>query len=61
MPSQSTEMRRLADAVIEGDTVVVSSPEVPDPKHVRYGWAWNPIVNLFNKEGLPAIPFRTDE
>jgi sialate O-acetylesterase len=50
-----------ADAVIDGNTVVVSSSEVPDPKHVRYGWAWNPTVNLFNKEGLPAIPFRTDE
>lgn len=50
-----------ADAVIEGDTIVVSSPEVPLPKYVRYGWAWNPKVNLFNKEGLPAITFRTDE
>lgn len=50
-----------ADAMIEGDTIVVSSPEVPLPKHVRYGWAWNPVVNLFNKEGLPAITFRTDE
>lgn len=51
----------VADAVIEGDTIVVSSPEVPLPKHVRYGWAWNPLVNLYNKEGLPAITFRTDE
>lgn len=50
-----------ADAVIEGNTVVVSSPEVSEPKYVRYGWAWNPIVNLYNKEGLPAITFRTDE
>ena len=50
-----------ADAVIGGDTVIVSSPEVSEPKHVRYGWAWNPIVNLYNKEGLPAITFRTDE
>ncbi len=50
-----------ADAVIEGNTIVVSSPEVPLPKSVRYGWAWNPKVNLFNKEGLPAITFRTDE
>ena len=51
----------FADAVIEGDTIVVSSPEVPLPKYVRYGWAWNPNVNLFNKAGLPAITFRTDE
>ncbi len=50
-----------ADAVIEGDTIVVSSPDVPLPKYVRYGWAWNPLVNLYNKEGLPAITFRTDE
>lgn len=50
-----------ADAVIEGNTIVVSSPDVPLPKYVRYGWAWNPVVNLFNQEGLPAITFRTDE
>ncbi|MEI7437680.1 MAG: sugar-binding domain-containing protein, partial [bacterium] len=50
-----------ADAVIEGDSVVVSSPEIAVPRHVRYGWAYNPIITLFNKEGLPAIPFRTDE
>ncbi|MBJ7344558.1 MAG: hypothetical protein JHD09_04695 [Gemmataceae bacterium] len=50
-----------ADAIIEGETVIVSSPEIAEPKFVRYGWAWNPIVNLFNKEGLPAITFRTDE
>jgi sialate O-acetylesterase len=50
-----------ADAVIEGDTIVVSSPEVPEPKFVRYGWALNPLVNLYNKEGLPAITFRNDE
>ncbi len=50
-----------AHAVIEGNSIVVSSPDVPQPRHVRYGWAWNPIVNLFNAEGLPAITFRTDE
>jgi len=50
-----------ADAEIDGDTIVVSSPAVPQPKHVRYGWAWNPLVNLFNKAGLPAITFRSDE
>ena len=50
-----------ADAVIDGDTILVSSPDVPEPKYVRYGWAWNPIVNLYNKEGLPATPFRTDD
>ena len=50
-----------ADAVIDGGTVVVSSLAVAEPKHVLYGWASNPVVNLFNKEGLPAIPFRSDE
>ncbi len=51
----------MADAVIDADTIVVSSPEVAAPRHVRYGWAWNPLVNLYNKDGLPAIAFRTDE
>ena len=50
-----------ADAEIEGNTVVVSAPDVPVPRYVRYGWSYNPIITLFNKEGLPAIPFRTDE
>jgi sialate O-acetylesterase len=49
-----------ASARIEGKTVVVESPEVPAPKAVRYGWANTPDVNLFNQEGLPATPFRTD-
>jgi len=43
-----------------GDTVVVSSPEVPVPTAVRYGWANVPDMNLFNTAGLPASPFRTD-
>ena len=50
-----------AKAVIEDDTVVVSSPEVPAPVAVRYSWAANPDGNLFNKEGIPASPFRTDD
>ena len=50
-----------ADARIEGDTVVVSSPRVPKPVAVRYGWADNPLVNLYNKADLPASPFRTDD
>jgi sialate O-acetylesterase len=49
-----------ADAVIDGKTVVVSSPKVAKPAAVRYNWASNPIGNLFNKEGLPASSFRTD-
>jgi sialate O-acetylesterase len=50
-----------ADAKIDGDSVLVSSPEVPQPVAVRYAWANNPTgANLYNKEGLPAAPFRTD-
>jgi sialate O-acetylesterase len=49
-----------AQAKIQGSTIVVSAEAVADPKAVRYGWANVPEVNLFNKEGLPASPFRTD-
>jgi sialate O-acetylesterase len=49
-----------AKARIEGDTVVVSCPEVKSPVAVRYGWADNPKCNLYNGAGLPASPFRTD-
>lgn len=49
-----------AKAEIKGDKVVVSAEGVSDPKAVRYGWDNVPDVNLFNKEGLPASPFRTD-
>lgn len=50
-----------ADARIEGNTVVVSSPDVPQPLAVRYAWSINPVCNLYNSEGLPAWPFRTDD
>lgn len=49
-----------ADAEIGGSRVVVSSPHVKEPIAVRYGWSDYPVVNLFNQEGLPASPFRTD-
>ena len=49
-----------ADAVIDGKTVVVSSPQVPEPVAVRYAFENNPVCNLYNREGLPAVPFRTD-
>jgi len=48
------------DAKIDGNEVVVSSAQVSAPVAVRYGWAMNPIGNLYNKAGLPASPFRTD-
>lgn len=51
-----------ADAAIEGDAIVVSSKDVPQPAAVRYAWSgafqW---ANLFNQDGLPAQPFRTDD
>ncbi len=50
-----------ADAKFDGkDRIIVSSPDVPHPVAVRYGWADYPIVNLWNRNGLPASPFRTD-
>jgi sialate O-acetylesterase len=50
----------VARAVIRGKDVVVTSPAVPRPASVRYGWAQVPDGNLFNMAGLPASPFRTD-
>jgi len=50
-----------ADAKIDGDSVIVSSEQVAAPVAVRYAWADNPVCNLYNKEGLPASPFRTDD
>jgi sialate O-acetylesterase len=50
-----------AKAEIVGNTVVVSSDKVAEPTAVRYGWANHPICNLYNREGLPASPFRTDD
>jgi sialate O-acetylesterase len=49
-----------AKAVIEGKTIIVSAEGVTAPTAVRFGWDNVPDVNLFNKEGLPASPFRTD-
>ena len=49
-----------ADAVIDGNIVVVSSPDVAQPMAVRYDWDDNPVGNFYNKAGLPAVPFRTD-
>ena len=51
-----------AKAKIEGDKVVVWNDNVTNPMYVRYAWADNPVYpNLYNKEGLPASPFRTDK
>ena len=57
------EDRKFVDAGarIDGDTVVVSSPQVTRPVAARYGWANVPDCNLLNKVDLPASPFRTDD
>ncbi|HVI44667.1 MAG TPA: sialate O-acetylesterase [Chitinophaga sp.] len=49
-----------ASAVIEGNEVIVYSDQVVTPTAVRYAWADNPVCNLVNSAGLPAVPFRTD-
>jgi sialate O-acetylesterase len=49
-----------ARALIDEKTIVVSSPQIPDPKYVRYGWANAPVVNLVNAAGLPASPFTSE-
>ena len=49
-----------AQAKIDGSTVVVSSPDVPNPVAVRYDWAHSTQANLYGKESLPALPFRSD-
>ena len=51
-----------AEAVIDGNSVVVSSQHVPEPVAVRYAYSMNPAgANLYNREGFPASPFRTDQ
>ena len=50
-----------ADATIDGTSVVLSSKQVPAPVEVRFAWANNPPLNLYNKAGFPAVPFRTDD
>jgi sialate O-acetylesterase len=50
-----------ATAEIEGAEVIVLADGVSEPKVVRYNWAAFPDGNLFNAEGLPAVPFRTSK
>ncbi len=50
-----------ADAEIDGDTIILSAPGVPHPAAARYAYSSNPEgANLYNRDGLPASPFRTD-
>jgi sialate O-acetylesterase len=50
-----------AAARIDGDSIVVTATQVPEPAAVRYGWSNNPECNLYNAEGLPASPFEWHE
>lgn len=50
-----------ADAEIDGSTVIVWSDKITNPVAVRYAWAQYPFCNLFDNEGFPASPFRTDD
>lgn len=49
-----------AKAIIKGKTVIVSAESIPNPVAVRLGWNITPKINLYNQEGLPATPFRSD-
>lgn len=48
-----------ANASIDGESIILSAPEVPDPTSARYGWSDHPLCNTYNRAGLPATPFRT--
>ncbi len=50
-----------AAASVDGETIVASNPQVPNPMAIRYGWASNPQCNLFNSDGLPASPFTSEK
>ncbi|MCY2943281.1 MAG: sialate O-acetylesterase [Planctomycetota bacterium] len=50
-----------AQAKIEGNRVIITAEGITEPVAVRYGWANFPVGNLWNRDGLPASPFRTDE
>jgi sialate O-acetylesterase len=50
-----------AKATVDGQTIVASSPDVAAPVAIRYGWASNPLCNLYNSDGLPASPFTSEK
>jgi sialate O-acetylesterase len=50
-----------AKVILDRNTVIISSDEIQQPVAVRYDWGQNPSGDLYNKEGLPASPFRTDD
>lgn len=52
---------KWAQAKIEGDEIIVWHPEIKEPQAIRYAWASNPDVNVYNQTNLPLMPFRTDK
>lgn len=52
---------KWAKATIQGNQVIVWNEEITHPQHVRYAWGNNPEANLYNVQGLPALPFTTDK
>jgi sialate O-acetylesterase len=56
----SDEKFVTAQVEIDGNTIIVWSDEIKNPVAVRFGWTNTAVPNLFNKEGLPASSFRTD-
>ncbi len=48
-------------ARIDGNRVIVTHADIPKPLAVRYAWAANPVCNLYNVQGLPASPFRSED
>ena len=48
-----------ADATVQGNSIILAGPGVNEPLYVRYAWDDDPVVTLFNGDGLPAVPFRT--
>lgn len=51
----------VANATIDGDSIIVSSPKVHNPLYVRYAWAAYPMMSIYNGDDLPAAPFNTDD
>ena len=58
--TDDTKKWKYAEAKIEGESVILSSPKVKQPKYIRYAFAGKPSVNLVNANELPAYPFKTD-
>ncbi|MEG2403119.1 MAG: 9-O-acetylesterase, partial [Muribaculaceae bacterium] len=56
----SDKVFHKAQAIIEGDKIILSSPNVEMPMAARYGWADNPECNIYGEENIPVAPFRTD-